>query len=78
MSPADFTDASGRDWTLQELVRTALYDYGHAHGAELAQALAEDLMEDVDDIIDAVKADELREQAQEREHERHLEQLRSE
>ena len=35
-------------------------------------------MDQVDDIIDAVKADELREQAQERDHERHLEQLRSE
>ena len=73
-----FQDQNGRDWTLPELVRTALYDYGHAHGYLEAQALAEDLMNDVDDIIDAVKADELREQAQEREHERHLEQLRSE
>ena len=48
-----FQDQNGRDWTLPELVRTALYDYGHAHGY-------------------------LEAKAQERDHERHLEQLRSE
>ena len=73
-----FQDQNGRDWTLPELVRNALYDYGRAHGYDKAQALAEDLMNDFDDIIDTVKADELREQAQERDHERHLDQLRAE
>jgi hypothetical protein len=73
-----FQDQNGRDWTLPELVRTALYDYGHVHGYLKAEALAQDLMDQVDDIIDTVKADELREQAQERDHERHLEQLRQE
>ena len=60
MSQPNFTDSSGRTWTLPELVRATLFDFDDQHSFEELRALHAELtlaLDEADEELDRQEAE---------------------